>query len=64
MRAKWYILTLVLGLFGALSVLANLEQLVLGERSTSTAAGLLLGLVVLYFAWKALGKARAAAIKN
>ena len=58
MKALWYVLVLVFGLVGVLSILANLEHLVFVERTSSKAAGLLIGFVCLYAAWKVLGKAR------
>jgi hypothetical protein len=59
MKVGWYLVTVLLGAFGALSLLRSLERLVFGGGQGSLAVQVLIGVVALFFAWKSLGKARA-----
>ena len=60
MKVVWYLLCILLGAWGALLVLAFLETVVFGTVVGSSVVQLLLGLVLLALAWKALQKGRSA----
>jgi hypothetical protein len=58
MKALWYLLTAVFGLFGVLSTLRSLERLATGAGVPL--AQILVALVALLVAWVCLKKARGA----
>ena len=58
MKIVWYVLTVLLGAVGALSLLRSVERLAFGGGQGSLAVQLVIGVVALFLAWKSLGKAR------
>ncbi|HZJ56107.1 MAG TPA: hypothetical protein VFD38_18340 [Myxococcaceae bacterium] len=60
MRAGYYLLTFVLGLFGVLAALRAVERLLVGQWEMMTFQQALIGAVCLYFAWWSLRRARVA----